>query len=344
MKKFFHDLYRSVFPVDAVTPEEPEAPDVDESTIIPDLHLFLVQLARWISDHLEYENRVGRELPSDSKLIFRFRLDDYVTELVEFFSRKNLLEMHKDSLFRTGIEVLLPPAHIREVLPWRIRRQLFTRLLQKIAVHTGMEYPVVTRKFYDHLVEREAINGISNQQAIESYQEAIADLAREHESAEAPDSPAPEAPPPAGETVDTGEVLTKALFACGATNYTQLTRILSRRHILDLVWLVFLYTLIAAVAIVLAVPIAAFLTEQLPVSLDVMTWQLFVIVVYLTQIVIRVHRFRYHSYRRKTLIRVSNAVAMTLGISYKEMDDVLHTIYGTNLNHLRSALLPRSRR
>ncbi|MDA3950567.1 MAG: hypothetical protein PF508_15290 [Spirochaeta sp.] len=344
MKKFFHNLYRSIFPDDAEKTEEPETPDVDESSIIPDLHLFLVQLARWISDHLEYENRVGRELPSDSKLIFRFRLDDYVTELVEFFSRKKLLEMQKDSLFRAGIEVLLPPEHIREVLPWRIRRQLFTRLLQKIATHTGMPYPVVTRKFYDHLVERDVINGISNQQAIESYQEAIADLSRENETVEPAEPVAPDGTPPETEAVDTAEVLTKALFACGATNYTHLTRILSRRHILDFVWLVFLYTLIAAVAVVLAEAITGFLNERLPVSLDAMTWQIVVIVIYLMQITIRVHRFRYRSYRRKTLIRVSNAIALTLGISYKEMDDVLHNIYGTNLHHLRSALLPRARR
>jgi hypothetical protein len=41
---------------------------------------------------------------------------------------------------------------------------------------------------------------------------------------------------------------------------------------------------------------------------------------------------------------VSNAVAETMRVSYKEMDDVLYGTYGTTLRELKSVLLPRTRR
>jgi len=336
----FRKLYRSVFPGDAEPSNDETPPPVDEASLISDLHIFLAQLGRWIADHLEYENRVGRELPSDSGLILRFRLDDYVAEVVEFFSRKRLFEGDTNHLFRAGIEVLLPPEHIRDGLSWRIRRELFGRLLQQISLHTAMPYPVVTRKFYDHLAERDGINGISREQVLESFQEAIAELSRVHDAVK---EPIPEGTETPEEMIDTAALFSKTLVACGATNAGRLQQILSRRYTIDFVWLVILYTVGAAAAIVAAEPITAYLTEQLSLPIGAAPWQIVVFVVYVTQITVRIHRLRYRAVRRKTLIRVANVLADSLQLTYKEVDDVLKERYDTDLKRLKTALVPRSR-
>ena len=413
MKEKLKDLMRFFFP-DGAEPGA-GAPAIDTESVITDLRIFLVQLSRRITDHLEYEHRIGQGLPHDTGLILRFRLDDYVTDLVEFFEIKHLLRGSEETLFLAAIEVLLPPENVRDQLPWRIRRQLFTTLLTRIADYTQIPYPRLTRSFYDHLARRDSVNGIPRNDVLEVYHEAMTELSRDqdrkthgaatddtaagdaaadtatgnaaadHTAADdaadplrsgtdhvfpGDEAPRDEAPPQdetfsheeesprhdsdryqhgaAAETevrlMETPELIRKTLAACGATNFTKLKKILVRRHVFDLVSVAIVYTVVVAAAIIFENRIRAFLQEYSGISIDTVAWYIVVVIVYVLLVTVRFQVYRYRATRRRTLIRVSNALAETVGISYKELDDVLHETYGTTLRELKSALLPRSRR
>lgn len=378
-EKFIHSIRkaRDYFFAGETTTGEPSA-DLDREAIIGDLRLYLVQIARRIIDHLEYEHHVAQGLPRDTGLVFRFRLEDYVDELCGYFDRKGILasEMTRDVLFTGAIEVLLPPENIREQLPWRIRRKLFTTLLVRIAEQTGIPYPALTRSFYEHLTRGESVNGIARSQVIELFQEAMEELSREREAATASreeenseahagttagGEPDAEQEPNAesgseaesdhlwyeagpAQQLEIPDLIRRTLAACGATDYTTLKKILSRRHFFDFVSVVIVYTIVGAAVILFSDPLLGFFADHLPITGNDFSWNIGVLIVYILLVTIRFQQFRLRSIRRRTLIRVSNAVAETMRVSYKEMDDVLYGTYGTTLRELKTVLIPKTRR
>jgi hypothetical protein len=368
--KLIHSIRRAkdYFFADGTPPEAP-AVGLDREAVIGDLRLYLMQMARRIIDHLEYEHQVAQGLPRDTGLVFRFRLEDYVDELCGYFEKKGILasETTREILFTGTIEVLLPPDTIREQLPWRIRRKLFTTLLFRIAEQTGIPYPALTRSFYDYLTRGESVNGIARPQVIEFYQEAMEELSRDRDTAEPAAGSGPATGPgPGAETgpeaepdqepdfpphdehpaqqLEIPDLIRRTLAACGATDYTSLKRILSRRHLFDFLSVVIAYTVVGVLVTVFSRPFLAFLTDHLPITINDFAWYIGVSIVYILLVTIRFQQFRLRSIRRRTLIRVSNAVAETMRVSYKEMDDVLYGTYGTTLRELKSVLLPRTRR
>lgn len=360
-EKFVHSVRKVAgyfFPKEL--PADESSSGLDREATISDLRLYLVQIARRIIDHLEYEHHVAQGLPRDTGLVFRFRLEDYVEELCEYFDRKGILgfEKNRDLLFTGVIEVLLPPENIREALPWRIRRKLFNTLLVKIAAQTGVSYPALTRDFYDHLTRGESVNGIARPRVIEFFQEALEELSREQEaSAEpapasgvenesSPDTPSPPPPPPEPpvQQLEIPDLIRRTFAACGATDYTTLKRTLSGRHLFDFLSAIVVYTIVGAAVLVFSDPLRSFFSEQLLLVANDVAWYILVAVIYLLLVVIRYQQFRLRLFRRRTLLRVSNAVAETMHVSYKEMDDVLYGTYGTTLRELKAVLLPKTRR
>jgi len=314
-------------------PEASPAPQPDPAHLLEDLRLFLHQLAASITEHMEYERQIAHGLPRDSALVLRFEISDYVSDLFDFFERKRLMSADEEVMFRAAIHVLVPPESVRDKLAPQHWRRLFAGVLAIIAEKTDRSTAVLTRQFYAHISRDSSINGVPAKQVLESFQEALDLVSRE--SAEHP------ADAKKTQGFEPKKLLRDAFAACGAGSYTSLYTILMRHHTLELVWFVVAATVLAAGA-VLVIP---FVGSPLPAS--GLTSNTVVVpgtlAAYLIAVGLKIQQYRIRTVRRRTLVRVSNAISRSVGLTYKEIDEVLHEVYGTSLAALRNALLPRRR-
>lgn len=320
--------------VDASRLERHDEHPPDEAHLFEDLRLFLHQLAASITEHMQYEREIAHGLPRDSALVMRFEISDYVTDLFDFFERKRLIGPNEDVMFQAAIHVLVPPQSVRDKLPPQHWRRLFVGVLSGIAKKTGRSTAVLTRQFYAQISRDSSINGVPTKQVLESFQEAL-DIASAESASQLSDT--------ATEwSFEPKELLRNAFVACGARSYKSLFTIVMRHHTLDLVWFVVVATVLAAAAIVVlpaTIPIQT-LPEIVAVDLVVPS----VLVVYFVALGLKLRQYWVRTTRRRTLIRVSNAISDSVRLTYKDIDEVLHEFYGTSLGDLRHALLSRSPR
>jgi hypothetical protein len=317
--------------VEASRPEASPIPQPDPAHLLEDLRLFLHQLAASITEHMEYERQIAHGLPRDSTLVLRFEISDYVSDLFDFFERKRLLSADEDVMFRAAIHVLVPPESVRDKLPPQYWRRLFAGVLSIIAERTGRSTAVLTKQFYAHISRDSSINGIPGKQVLESFQEALDLVSRE----------ASEYPTKMDQTpsFEPKKLLRDAFAACGAGSYKSLYTIVMRHHTLELAWFIVAATVLATAA-VLVLP--AIVPPQIPSDLMPSTPVVpATLAAYLIAVGLRTQQYRIRTTRRRTLVRVSNAISHSVGLTYKEIDEVLHEFYGTSLADLRNALLPR---
>lgn len=318
---------------------EPGPPPADPEGLMEDLRLFLHQLARSISEHLDYERQIAHGRPKDSGLVLRFEIADYVSDLFDFFERKQLIGTDEDLMFRAATEILVPPESVRDQLSPQHWRRLFAGIVAIISERTGRSYPVLTKQFYDRIARRETINGVPSKQVMESFQEALDAIPTDSQTGD----PSPAAP--SVENFDPKRLLTKSFAACGAASYDALRTLLLRRHALEFASALFALSVVGVAAVVfapMATPViaSALATPLITEGLLIAT----IVVLYLILVSLRFQRYRQRALRRKILVRVSSAIADSVGLSYKEIDEVLHEAYGTSLRELKSALLPWKRR
>ncbi len=341
MADIVHNL-KSIFSRSAASPASPPPPPADPESLMEDLRLFLHQLARSISEHLEYERQIAHGRPRDSGLVLRFEIADYVSDLFDFFERKQLIGSDEDLLFRAATEILVPPESVRDQLSPQHWRRLFAGIVAIISERTGRSYPVLTKQFYDRISRRETINGVPSKQVMESFQEALDALpADEQNGGSLVGAPAA----PAEHGFDPKRLLKNAFAACGAGSYEALRTLLVRRHALEFGSALFAFTVLGIGAVAFAPMVTPMIASALAVGF--VSEELLIaaiVVLYVIVVGLRYQRYRQRALRRKLLVRVSNAIADSAGLSYKDIDEVLHEAYGTSLRELKSALLPRKRR
>jgi len=322
----------------AATAADP-APRANPEDLMEDLRLFLHQLARSISEHLEYERQIAHGLPRDSGLVLRFEIGDYVSDLFDFFERKHLIGSDDELMVRAATTILVPPESVRDQLSPQHWRRLFAGILAIISDRTGRSYAVLTKQFYEYISRQSAMNGVPTKQVLQSFQEAL-DAIPAGEKGESTALHRESA-----DDFDPKYLLKRSFAACGAGSYHALRMLLVRRHGFEFGSALFALS-VAATGSVVLVPWAAptlassfgapFVSEQLLIAL--------VLLIYLVLVGSRFQRYRMRALRRKTLVRVSNAIADSVGLSYKDIDEVLHETYGTSLREMKSALLPKRQR
>lgn len=332
LKSFFRPGAGAAAPADSASRANPD-------DLMEDLRLFLHQLARSISEHLEYERQIAHGLPRDSGLVLRFEIADYVSDLFDFFERKQLIGPDEELMLRAATNILVPPESVRDQLSPQHWRRLFAGILAIIADRTGRPYPVLTKQFYEYISRQGTVNGVPTKQVLQSFQEALDVL---------PTGDTGESTVPHRESADDFDpkyLLKRSFAACGAGSYPALRMLLVRRHGLEFGSALFALS-VAAIGAVVLVPWAApalasslgapFGSEPLLIAS--------VLLIYLVLVGSRFQRYRLRALRRKTLVRVSNAIAESVGLSYKDIDEVLHEAYGTSLREMKSALLPKKQR
>lgn len=243
--------------------------------------------------------------------MLRFEIADYVSDPFDFFERKQLIGADEDLMFRAATEILVPPESVRDQLSPPHWRRLFAGIVAIISERTGRSYPVLTRQFYDRISRRETINGVSSKQVMESLQEALDAIPTDSQTDERSSAT------PSTENFDPKRLLTQSFAACGAGSYDALRTLLLRRHALEFGSALFALSVVGVVAVVFApmvtpVIASALATPLITEGLLIAT----VVVLYL----------------------------ISVGLSYQEIDEVLHEAYGTSLRELESALLPSKRR
>ncbi|NBC30444.1 MAG: hypothetical protein GVY29_10715 [Spirochaetes bacterium] len=242
-------------------------------------------------------------------------------------------------MLRAATTVLVPPESVRDQLSPQHWRRLFAGILAIISDHTGRSYPMLTKQFYEYISRQSTISGVPTKQVLQSFQEAL-DAIPDGETGESAilnrDS---------ADDFDPKYLLKRSFAACGAGSFHALRTLLVRRHGFEFGSALFALS-VAAIAAVVLVPWAApalasslgapFVSESLLTATALF--------VYLLLVGSRFQRYRLRALRRKTLVRVSNAIAESVGLSYKDIDEVLHEAYGTSLREMKSALLPRRQR
>jgi hypothetical protein len=320
--------------LEASRPEPGLAPQPDPAHLLEDLRLFLHQLAASITEHMEYERQIAHGLPRDSALVLHFEISDYVPDLFDFFERKRLMSAEEEVMFRAAIHVLVPPESVRDKLPPQHWRRLFAGVLAIIAEKTDRSIAVLTRQFYTHISRDSSVNGVPTKQVLESFQEALDLVSRESSELQAHAKKT--------QGFEPKKLLRDAFAACGAGSYSSLYTIVMRHHTLELAWFAVAATVLAAAAVLIIPSVGS------PSMVSDVTFGNAVVpatlAVYLIAVGLKIQQYRIRTVRRRTLVRVSNAISRSVGLTYKEIDEVLHEVYGTSLAALRNALLPRRRR
>jgi len=135
---------------------------------------FLRQQAAWIKQHAEYDWDMGHNFSSDSKVLTKFDIRQYLGNFDDYFKGKGFYRHKIEDLFFVMMNILAPPNEIAAILSKENRKKLFAGLLVNLSLNTSIKLADLIKTYYGMInAVSEPINNQTKDSLLEAYKESI---------------------------------------------------------------------------------------------------------------------------------------------------------------------------